>query len=233
MGRHATSLMPVLSAQQAKVEALQEKGSSVSVSETLKRAWADVLAAGLPDHVQSAALVEAVRLHTGGATITTATVPDARDGKQSNKGSAAAKNTGGQSGAVKDDDFFAAIERETGVSVDEVEQVIFLKDGAPQVNTPRRKLGKSLKQQQITATTLIAVSRHFGLNEVEVSDKAIRDECQRLTVFDRNFASNVKGIPGILQTGDRTKVFKVRTAAIESFSKSIALVLGTDAEGDS
>jgi len=204
----------------------------MSVSETFKTAWADVVAAGLPEHVQAAAFVEAVRIHSGSPGALEPTTKERQSGGGRGHESKSAEN-GKASAALDSGDFFKAIERETGVSVDDLERVIFLNDGVPQVNAARRKLGSSLKQQQVTATTLITVSRHFGLNESDVGDKHVRDECKRLSVFDRNFATNVKNIPGVLQTGDRAKVFKVRTAAIETFTDAVALVLGTTAEAES
>ncbi|MGV2983162.1 hypothetical protein ACNPNP_05575 [Microbacterium sp. AGC85] len=132
----------------------------------------------------------------------------------------------GTNAPVDEEEFFAAIARETDVPLDTLESLIFLKDGAPRLNVTRRALGSSLKQGQITVATLIVVARHFGLGEAEVQDSAVREECQRLGIFDRNFAGNVKGIPGLLQTGDRSKVFKVRAAGVDSFVATIGALTG-------
>ena len=201
----------------------------MDVSENLKKAWSDVEAASLPEHVQAIALAEALRMRFGSSPVVEQKAAGATKADKSParpKGSASGDAIGDAGATVDADSFFAAIERETGVSADTLETIFFLKDGVPCINAPRRMLGQSLKQSQVNVTTLIAVARHFGLGEAEVPDLAVRTECQRLNVFDRNFASNVKGITGILQTGDRTKVFKIRTAVIDTFASSVAAVSG-------
>lgn len=201
----------------------------MDVSENLKKAWSDVEAASLPEHVQAIALAEALRMRFGGGQSVEEKAAGPTRTNQSPtkpKVSASGDATGDSGAAVDADSFFAAVERETGVSADTLETIFFLKDGVPCINAPRRMLGQSLKQSQVIVTTLITVARHFGLGEAEVPGLAVRAECQRLNVFDRNFASNVKGIAGILQTGDRTKVFKIRAAAIDTFASSVAVVSG-------
>jgi hypothetical protein len=212
----------------------------VNVSEQLAQAWADVEAAGLPEHVQATALVEALRLRSiGGVTIGSNGGGSSTPAKKAPAKKTAAKGKSGPADPstsppqdVDEDAFYAAIERETGVSVDDLEAIIFVKDGGPHINAPRRMLGDTLKQSQANVATLIAVARHFGLGETEVPDSAIREECQRLGVFDRNFAANVKGISGILQTGDRNKVFKIRNAATATFTAAVAAVSGNAAGTD-
>lgn len=198
----------------------------MNVSDELKQAWSDVEAASLPEHVQAIALGEALRMRAGGQAATQQENP----GPKINSRQSPAKSTGvSPSEAVPgevDESFFAKIERETGESTGTLETIIFLKDGAPSISAPKRMLGRSLKQSQVNVTTLITVARHFGLGETEISDSVVRAECQRLGVFDRNFASNVKGIAGILQSGDRTKVFKIRANAIDAFASAVAAVSG-------
>lgn len=208
----------------------------MNVSKQLSQAWADVEAAGLPEHVQGVALAEALRIRGGGTGAPSGSGNGDSSGKgeggPAKKAAAKPKAAGGGAGAVSPDApideeaFFAAIARETDVSVDTLESLIFIKDGIPRVNVTRRALGSSLKQGQVTVATLIGVARHFGLGEAEVQDSAVREECQRLGIFDRNFASNVKGIPGILQTGDREKVFKVRAAGVDTFVTTVGALTG-------
>lgn len=208
----------------------------MDVSKQLAQAWADVEAAGLPEHVQGVALVEALRMR-GADTAAPSRSGDGDSGVKPKGGppkrAAAKPKAAGGGGAVAGPDapvdeesFFAAIARETDVPVDTLESLIFIKDGAPRLNVTRRALGSSLKQGQITVATLIVVARHFGLGEAEVQDSAVREECQRLGIFDRNFAGNVKGIPGLLQTGDRSKVFKVRAAGVDSFVATVGALTG-------
>jgi hypothetical protein len=207
----------------------------MDVSTQLAQAWADVEAAGLPEHVQGVALVEALRMRVGdtaassrsgngdpGVKLKGGPTKKASMKPQAGGGGAA----GGPNAPVDEEGFFAAIARETDVPLDTLESLIFLKDGAPRLNVTRRALGSSLKQGQITVATLIVVARHFGLGEAEVQDSAVREECQRLGIFDRNFAGNVKGIPGLLQTGDRSKVFKVRAAGVDSFVATVGALTG-------
>lgn len=210
----------------------------MDVSKKLAQAWADVEAAGLPEHVQGVALVEALRMRDGkGAGDAGSGGGRSGGGGAGKRSGATAKKSATKMAAGGEDDaaqidgdaFFAAIERETDVPIDTLEQLIFLKDGVPRINATKRALGGSLRQSQSNVATIIVVARHFGLEEAEVQDSAVRDECQRLGIFDRNFASNVKGIAGILQAGDRTKVFKVRAAGVNSFVSTVAAVTGKPA----
>ena len=205
----------------------------MKISEKLAQAWSDVEDSRVPEHVQAVALVEALRMRFGGAALPQEKPDPKKKVDQTPakaKKSASSASDGDGATSVDDDAFFAAIERETGVSADTLETIIFLKDGVPCINAPRRMLGQSLKQSQVNVAALITVARHFGLGEAEVPDLAVRTECQRLNVFDRNFAANVKGLAGILQTGDRTKVFKIRAAAIDTFAASVVAVSGEDGQ---
>lgn len=211
----------------------------MNVSEQLAQAWADVEAAGLPEHVQATALVEALRLRSSGGASTGSSGGSSTPAKKTSAKKTAAKDKSTPADSstsppqdVDEDVFYAAIEHETGVSVDDLEAILFIKDGRPHINAPRRMLGDTLKQSQANVATLIAVARHFGLGEAEVPDSAVREECQRLGIFDRNFAANVKGISGILQTGDRNKVFKIRNAATATFTAAVAAVSGNAAGTD-
>lgn len=208
----------------------------MDISNQLAQAWADVEAAGLPEHVQGVALVEALRMRGGHAAEPSHSGNGDSGAKpkreSAKKPSAKSKTAGGgavdarEGTSVDEEEFFAAIARETDVPVDTLESLIFLNDGAPRLNVTRRALGSSLKQGQIAVASLIVVARHFGLGEAEVQDSAVREECQRLGIFDRNFAGNVKGIPGLLQTGARSKVFKVRAAGVDSFVSTVGALTG-------
>ncbi|MGX5693149.1 hypothetical protein ACWKWA_08260 [Dermacoccus abyssi] len=208
----------------------------MDVSKQLAQAWADVEAAGLPEHVQGVALVEALRIRGGDAAEPghsrngdSGAEPKGKPAKKpavkskASRGDAAAAR---ENATVDEEEFFAAIAHETEVPVDTLESLIFLNDGEPRINVTRRALGQSLKQGQIAVTSLIVVARHFGLGEAEVQDSAVREECQRLGIFDRNFAGNVKGIPGLLQTGARSKTFKVRAAGVDSFVSTVDALIG-------
>jgi hypothetical protein len=203
----------------------------MKVSEILAAAWAEVGDANLPERIQPVAFSEAVRLM---AEPTPAPQKESQAKKTApSKGKSSARSadrTADQSDEVQvaPDDFFDAIAKETEVSVDDLEQVFFLDSGRPKVNLTSRSLGETMAARQKNIGLLICVARHFGLVEDETPASVVRDECARLRCADRNLSTRLGTLKGVVQSGDRTKVLKVRPPATPAFAELIEDLLRGD-----
>lgn len=204
----------------------------MDVSKLLAEAWATVEKANLPEPLHQAAFREAVALLSGdGARVQAQRVHAPAKKASASKTKAAAAKVDEDDGEVVDETtFFETLAGETGVPVEDLEQLFYLDKGAPRINLTSSALGTSLKGKQINVAVLIAVARHFGMNEDETSAAIIREECARLRCADRNLATNMKGLAGIVLSGGSVKTLKVRPAANASFVEKVNALLYPGAE---
>ncbi len=212
----------------------------MKISDLLKRAWNEVIQAGLPAEIQSAAFREAVSI------LRAETTPDSSspsEGAAAEK-RAVSKKASGQTKAASAieqhegssltaDAFLKRVSDETDVPVTKLERVFHVENGVPRLNVTARRLGDSLKERMEAVATLIPVARQAALDENETSASVVRAECCRLNCIDRNFSTYVAGLTGILYTGSsRAKVFRVRPQAAATFEATINRVLGEGSKSD-
>ncbi|UFU06588.1 hypothetical protein [Ruania halotolerans] len=232
--RHAPNLPAItrITAKSRYGDDPQRLEEAMDVSKTLAEAWAAVEKANLPEALQQVAFKEAVALLGGDGTGSQAQQdhPPVKKAPASKTKTKAAKVDEHESEVVDATTFFEAVAGETGVPVEDLEQLFYLDKGAPRINLTSSALGTSLKGKQVNVAVLIAVARHFGLNEDETSAAIIREECSRLRCADRNLATNMKGLAGIVLSGGSTKTLKVRPAANASFVEKVKALLHPGAE---
>lgn len=193
----------------------------MEVSATLKKAWAAVEDAGLPEKIQEAAFREAVRLLVPAQVVAAG---------QTGKSGAASGSTGsGSSGKVSNGDgskitqtestILDKVEQHTGVSRDKLEDLVHLDDGVLRVSLPGIKLGKNNADKTRAIAQILTIVRGFGLDEDETSLELVRAEAQRLKCYDSaNFSSQIKVLNGYLFTGSGTnRRIRAKSAGITAF----------------
>lgn len=197
-------------------------------ADVLKKAWAAVQEADLPEALQSVALREAVRLISPVATPI-ATPPA---NKQTNGGSkgAASSDSGDASPSLDENAIYDAVVKQTGVSRDKLEQVVHLDDDGLRVSLPGLKLGKNNAERARTVAQILTITRGFGMPENETSVEVIRAECDRLKVYDSaNFSAHIKALNGYVINGTGSnRRLRMKGPGIAAFP---ALIDGLVGEG--
>lgn len=212
----------------------------MEVSETLKKAWAAVEDAGLPDKIHEVAFREAVRLLVPVPVVTAAPAGAPRvsgqTGKSGSTGGGA--GTGGSGGGGSNDDgtkiteaedaIFHKVEMHTGVSRTKLEELVHLDDGVLKISIPGLRLGKNNADKTRAIAQIITIVRGFGLDEQETSVELVRAEAQRLRCYDQaNFAAHLGKLNGYLITGSGTnRRIRAKSAGIQSFTVLVDSLLG-------
>ena len=213
----------------------------MEVSETLKKAWAAVEDARLPDKIHEVAFREAVRLLVPAPAVAAAPAAAAprvsgQTGKSGSAGGAASTGGSGGGGSNGDgskiteaeDAILDKVETHTGVSREKLEELVHLDDGVLKVSIPGIKLGKSNADKTRAIAQIITIVRGFGLDEAETSVELVRAEAQRLKCYDQaNFSSQIKVLNGYLITGSGTnRRIRAKSAGIQGFPAFVDTLLG-------
>jgi hypothetical protein len=157
----------------------------METSDILKKAWAAVQDAGLPDKLHEVGFREAVRLESPQQPAPAATAPSAAVPKPGSGGT-----NGSASGPSKDDPDTAVTEKlmydrvveQTGVDRDKLERLVLLDEEGPRLAMAGIKLGKSTADRARAVAQVLTIVRGFGLEEDATSLDTIRNECMRLKV---------------------------------------------------
>lgn len=216
----------------------------MEVSETLKKAWAAVEDADLPEMIHGTAFKEAVRLLAPPPAIAAAApmnpLPAAHLGSQTGKassqtGSNGASGSGGRGPngdgskiAATEAELFEKVEQQTGVSKENLSDIVHLDDGVLKVSIPGIKLGKNNAEKTRAIAQIFTIVRGFGLDEKETSLELVRAEAQRLKCYDQaNFSSQVRVLSGYLITGKGTnRRIRAKSGGIEAFATLVEKLLG-------
>lgn len=198
----------------------------MEVSETLKKAWAAVEDAGLPDRIHEVAFREAVRLLVPVPVVTAAPAAAPRVSGQAGKpgstgGGASADGSGdGTKITEAEDAILDKVEMHTGVPRTKLDELVHLDDGVLKVSIPGIKLGKNNADKTRAIAQIITIVRGFGLDEQETSVELVRAEAQRLRCYDQaNFAAHLGKLNGYLITGSGTnRRIRAKSAGIQSFA---------------
>ena len=205
----------------------------MEVSETLKKAWAAVEDAGLPERIHEVAFREAVRLLVPAPVIPAAVAAAPQAGKPGGAGSGAGGSSGGGSNGdigitVSEDELYARVVTHTGVDRDRLEQVVHLDGDVLKVSIPGIRLGRNNAERARAVAQILTIARGFGLDESETSLEVIRAECDRLRVYDQNnFSSHMKALNGYVITGTgASRRVRAKSAGIQAFPALLESLLG-------
>lgn len=124
------------------------------------------------------------------------------------------------------ENFFAKLSEESGVSIEDLEQVLHLHQDSVEVTPPNRKLGETGADQARTVIALVAGARHAGFGEPTVAVAAVRDELKRKRLYDSgNFSSkHVGALEGVNKRGRDTLLFNSKW--VGEFKAAVEQVAG-------
>ncbi len=207
----------------------------MDVSETLKKAWAAVEAAGLPEKVHEVAFREAMRLMVpapvahataAGPSGTVSSGPVGARARVS--GLAVGNSDGDHEFSVTEDQMYERVVQQTSVDRDRLEQVVYLDDDGPRVSVAGLKLGRNNAERARAVAQILCITRGFGLGESDTSLDVIRTECDRLKVYDTaNFSSHMKALSGYVIAGSgQNRRLRAKGPGIAAFSELVKSLTG-------
>lgn len=199
----------------------------MEVEELLARAWKAVEDAGIPEPLQEFAFKEAL---TRLSSFTPTQQPAASGGQSGGT----ATDSGGLSEKPPQESgtFFAKFAHESGIPAEELERVFYFTDGAPHLNGPRSKLGKTSSDQAKVVALAITAAYDYGMDRKTVPDAIVKGEIDRLKCgLGGNYAKHMDNLKDVSWIGAaRQKEFKTKPDSAESLKKAVAAILGSPAE---
>lgn len=175
----------------------------MDLKQIIKDAWEAVDAAGLPEHVQAAALQQAIALVAGpsvpGPAVVKPKDPEIRKGGEA--GSAAASTE--PPGAVTDEDaYFAKFAAESDVDEESLRTVYYVKNGAVRIAGTKNRLGSSEADRNRTVAMLAAASLWYFDGKPAISITDIRESIKAAGwEASRNLAKHLEDVAGTQVTG--------------------------------
>ena len=206
----------------------------METSDILKKAWAAVQDAGLPDKLHEVGFQEAVRLESPQQPAPVVTVPSAaapKPGSAGNNGSASDPSKEAPGTAVSEKLMYDRVVAQTNVDRDKLERIVFLDEEGPRLALPGIKLGRNTADRARAVAQVLTIVRGFGLEEDATSLDVIRNECTRLKVYDSaNFSTQVTRMDGYPVTGSGpNRRLRARGPAITAFPALVDRLLGEPA----
>ena len=198
----------------------------MEVKETVEKAWSDVQGASIPEALKEIAFRKVLEHDLGGSI-------NSHDAPTVVRTSASTTPSGKKGSGVHEPNFFSTLARETNVAQDKLEELFYVDgDGEPHINIAARRLGSSRAERVRVAGVFVAASRHYWLNELEISVSSVRDECISMNSYDaNNFSSDVSETPGLNYSGPRgKKVLRPKSDLAKVFANKVGAVLGEDGE---
>lgn len=215
--------------------------TAMDTAELLKAAMDAVKAAGVPKELQAAALELAV------ADLRAGSGSSKRSGNAKAKGTSAgttrtpAKRSASRrktadpapedavlAGLPDEAAFFRAIEKETGVSQQDLGDIFHIEAGRLELKVPSRSLGANKRAQTQTVAALLAGAVFAGTSERRLSFGEINVVCNANHCFDSaNSASSIRSTPGFSSVGTgKAQVLVTRSGWQEEFAAAAMRVLG-------
>ncbi len=199
----------------------------MEVSEALKQAWDSVLAANLPENVRVVAFTEAIRLHAGTAAVAPLTAVR-RPPKPVGASGQTTVTVGDDDVTITEDEMYQKVVEQTGVDLALLERVVHLDDDGPRISIAGLKLGRSNSERARAVAKVITIVRGFGLDENETPLEVIRDECERLKVYDiANFSTHMKALDGFVINGTGSgRRLRPKGPGIAGFASLVEKIVG-------
>lgn len=213
----------------------------MDTSDVLRKAWAAVLEAGLPEQMHEVAFREAVRLEAPAQPGTTqgngrAGKPGdssfgAGGGSRGGSGSGSASGGGNASEGgitISEDELLAKVVEHTGADLGMLENLVHIDEGNLRVSMPGLKLGRNNADRTRTIAHIFAIVRGFGLEEDGTPVELVRAEAQRLKCYDSaNFSSQLNKLQGFVITGSGTnRRIRAKSGGIQEFPNLVSKLSG-------
>lgn len=203
----------------------------MNVDELIKKAWAAVESAGVPETVQPVALKEAVSFLKAekGSPESGETPPTPK--RRQPKGTRATRPvapTDEANATVTEEDFFRLLTTESGVDEGRLRDCLQLTTtGSVHVTPPTKDLGDSRRAQAQTLIALVAGARSRGLGENPVSAAAVREEVKRKHCWDAaNFSNKHLGEMRGFNSGSNRNEIVLTSKWLDEFKAAVDTVLG-------
>ncbi|MCO1580596.1 hypothetical protein M8C13_33055 [Crossiella sp. SN42] len=206
----------------------------MEVSETLKKAWAVVQEADLPESIHEVAFREAVRLlaSAGNGLAGEPRVGNHYGGRTAGQNDASIREGSNGDGVppLTENEMYDRVAQQTDVDRNKLERIIHLDDGDPKISIAGIKLGKKNAERARAVAQILTITRGFGLGESETSLEVIRAECDRLKVYDaNNFSSHMKALNGYVINGSgQNRRLRAKGPGVAAFADLVNKVLGTE-----
>jgi hypothetical protein len=204
----------------------------MDVSETLKKAWAAVQEAGLPQEMHEVAFREAVRLlaptGNGSAAVSWAGKPNGNStAEHAGRSNGENANESGTPG-IAESEMYDLVVQQTGVDREKLERVVHLDADGPRISMAGIKLGKNNAERTRVVAQVLAITRGFGMGESDTPLEVIRAECDRLKVYDlNNFSAQLKALNGYVITGaGQSRRLRAKGTGISAFAGVVDDLVG-------
>lgn len=181
----------------------------------LRKAWEAVEAAALPEHLHEIAFREALALEAGSVR------PQVRSGKD------VRSNPAGKT--PEPVEFFEKLAEESGISVENLQQVLAFNGETVTVAPPARSLGTTTTDQARNVAALVAGARFAALGENPVPSKAVREACAKKNCYaPKDFAKHLRPLRGFNLSGKgESAEILINARWIDEFTAAVVLVTGS------
>lgn len=196
-----------------------------AMTDLIDLAWAAVVASGVPEELRSAAFSEVLRsvLSPSTTQAATATLPTAEEA--TSQESVAADTSASD---ASESEVLRLVSEGTGVSIDDLEQVIMVDDGVVKLHGVHTKFGDSTTKQARTVAQIVTVVRKLGMGASDTPYDIIKAACESKHCYDsKNFATvHMPKISGFVVKGEKSnRRLEAKGAGITAFPALIETVL--------
>lgn len=204
----------------------------MDVSETLKKAWAAVQEADLPEVMHEVAFREAVRLLAPTGNGVTAMPWAGKPNGEATAGQTDRSNGESANGdgapRVSENEMYDLVVQQTGVDREKLERIVHLDVDGPKISIAGIKLGKNNAERTRVVAQVLAMTRGFGLGESDTPLEVVRAECDRLKVYDlNNFSAHMKALNGYVVTGNgQNRRLRAKGPGIAAFAGLVDDIVG-------
>lgn len=199
----------------------------MKADELLRQAWDAVQKAGVPEPLHEVAFSEAVDFLRHGETD-----GDTGDTKQDQqkkkvKRTAQEPEAGSDDGPVDEASLFSELSDESGVSEQDLRDVLNVKGSEVQVIQRAKDLGNSAAVQARTVIALVAGARAKGLGERPVDTETVRKELRRKHIYSSgNFAAQHLGRLKGFNPGSTSEEILLNTHWLAEFKAAVEQARG-------
>jgi len=175
----------------------------MDLKQTIKEAWQAVDAAGLPEHVQPAALQSAIAALAGpgvpAAPVAKPKPPIVNRDDETALGGAETEPTGGP---IDEDEFFKKFAAESELEEDALRAVYYIKNGTVRIAGTKKSLGGSEAERNRTVALLSVGAKWYVDGKAAISITDIREAIKSAGwEASRNLSKHLEGVEGTQVTG--------------------------------